>query len=83
MSNFRKTSEMMQTSSWTWHVMPVLIVAAALNTLFVSAGTDTAAATAAMPIAAEASAYDAALVPSPQPGMGEPALRAEDLPQSY
>ena len=63
--------------------MPVLIALAALSTLFAPHGGGSADAAAAQPMGIEARQVAMLLVPSPQPGEGEPELRAENLPQSY
>ena len=84
MSNDRNAQDTEQTYSWTWHVMPALVAAAALSAIFLPHGAGSAEAAAAQPlVAVETSAATLMLVPSPQPGEGEPALVLSDLPQSY
>lgn len=84
----RNTLMAQETYSWKWNLMPLLIVTVALSGLFLPHGNadtdaDAAAAAAAEPTSVEAPPVTMALQPSPQPGFGEPELRAEDLPQSY
>lgn len=72
--------------SWTWNLVPLLIVTVALTGLFLpqsDADADTLAAAAAQAPSQEAPSLVFALVPSPQPGEGEPEIRVADLPQSY
>lgn len=68
--------------SWTWYLTPLLVVAA-LSSVLLPLGTAGAGAAAAEPVRIEAAAVAQGLVPSPQPGEGEPELFAADLPQSY
>ena len=83
MSYHRESADMQQTYPWTWHVMPMLIAAAALSALFTPQGSEPVEATAAQPMGIEALSRTMLLVPSPQPGEGEPELVAANLPQSY
>jgi len=70
-------------TSWTWNLTPLLMAALALSVVFFPEGKlPMADAEAAQPMRAEAVSF-AQLVPSPQPGVGEPALVAAELPQSY
>lgn len=68
--------------SWAWNLTP-LLVAAVLSSILLPLGTSQADATAAEAARAEAPVVAQWLVPSPQPGEGEPELVAADLPQSY
>lgn len=78
-----KTLRAQEPHAWTWNLVPLLIVTVALTGFFLPHGNADVDAVAAQPMGLEASAMAMLLVPSPQPGMGEPELRAEDLPQSY
>jgi hypothetical protein len=83
MTSHLESVTMSHDTSWTWNVVPLLAAAAVLSALFLSPGnaaTDTAATEAA---GLEAPSMTQLLVPSPQPGMGEPAIVVADLPQSY
>lgn len=78
-----ETRATMDSASWTWHVIPLLIVAAALSVVFTPMGQTPADAAAAQAADMEVVSMAQLLVPSPQPGEGEPALTAADLPLSY
>jgi len=78
-----KALRQQETHAWTWNLVPLLIVTVALSGLLLPSGSHDADAAAAEPTSAEAPSPAYVLAPSPQPGMGEPELRAEDLPQSY
>lgn len=78
-----KTLRAQEPHSWTWNLVPLLIVTVALTGLFLPQGQADADAVTAPAASQEAPSPVFLLVPSPQPGMGEPELRAEDLPQSY
>ena len=78
-----KTLRQQETHSWTWNLVPLLIVMVALSGILLPHGNAKADAAAAEPTSLEAPSPVFLLVPSPQPGVGEPELRAEDLPQSY
>jgi hypothetical protein len=79
-----ETPATMDSASWTWHVIPLLIVAAALSVVFMPQGHAPAEAAAlGMDADVEATRITQLLVPSPQPGESEPELVVADLPQSY
>lgn len=68
--------------SWTWYVVPLIMVAT-LGAVLLPLGHGNADAAASEAALTEASTMAQLLVPAPQPGMGEPELFAADLPQSY
>lgn len=68
--------------SWTWYVMPLVMVAA-LGAFLMPLGQAGADVTATEAAPTEFAAAAQQLAPAPQPGMGEPELFAADLPQSY
>lgn len=70
-------------TSWTWNVMPLLAAALALGIVFFPQGNLPADDTAAQALDREAPAAALLLVPSPQPGVGEPELVLANLPQWY
>lgn len=70
-------------ASWTWNVIPLLAAALALGVVFFPQGSLSVEEQAAQPMHTEAKSLAMLLVPSPQPGLGEPELMAADLPQSY
>lgn len=90
MTSHLESVTMSDNTAWTWNVLPLLAVVLALGVVFFPQGNlpgsaAEAAAAQAMHNKADDEALPLAslLVPSPQPGLGEPELRAEDLPQSY
>lgn len=66
---------------WTWNLAALLVLLAVMSALLLPAGRAGAEAVAAEPTEAAPVAH--AIVPSPQPGEGEPELVVADLPQSY
>jgi hypothetical protein len=83
MYEIARTLRAQETHSWTWNLVPLLIVAVALTGLLIPQGDADPEAAATEPARAEAPGPFALLVPSPQPGMGEPELVPAELPQSY
>jgi len=82
MYEYAKTLRAQEKCSWTWYLVPVAVVTVAMGGILLPRG----------PVDVDAFAVASAsvevmgampLTPSPQPGIGEPELRAEDLPQSY
>lgn len=83
MTSHLESVTMSHNTSWTWNVMPLLAAALALGIVFFPQGNLPAEEAVAQVMPAEATTMASLLVPSPQPGLGEPALVAADLPQSY
>lgn len=69
--------------SWTWNLVPLLIVTVALTGLFLPQGHADADAASVQAASAEAPSPAYVMVAAPQPGQGEPEIRVADLPQSY
>jgi hypothetical protein len=78
-----KAIRQQETHSWTWNLVPLLIVTVALSGLLLPSGQADPDAAAAEAPSVEAPSPMYVITPSPQPGIGEPELTAEDLPQSY
>lgn len=81
MTSHLESVTMSHDASWTWNLMPLLAAALALGIVFFPQGhlpADEAAAAHS-----EAATVAMLLVPSAQPGLGEPELVVADLPQSY
>lgn len=68
---------------WTWNVMPLLAATLALGIVFFPQGHVPADDALARVLGDEAPTVVMLLVPSPQPGLGEPEPVVADLPQSY
>lgn len=68
---------------WTWNVMPLLAATLALGIVFFPQGHVPADDALARALGDEAPTVVMLLVPSPQPGLGEPEPVVADLPQSY
>ncbi|MBL8343900.1 MAG: hypothetical protein JNN03_00510 [Rubrivivax sp.] len=89
MNNHLESVTMSHDTSWTWNVLPLFAAALALGIVFFPQGTlpgdavEVAEATAAQAMPSEAPTLAMLLVPSPQPGLGEPALVPADLPPTY
>lgn len=81
MTSHLESVTMSHNTSWTWNVMPLLAAALALGIVFFPQGNLPADDAAALQ--GEAATVAMLLVPSAQPGLGEPELVVADLPQSY
>lgn len=83
MTSHLESVTMSHDTSWTWNVMPLIAAALALGIVFFPQGNLPADDAAAQAFDSEFRSAAAVIVPSPQPGLGEPELVAADLPQSY
>lgn len=83
MTSHLESVTMSHDTSWTWNVMPLLAAALALGIVFFPQGNVPADDAGARAMRDEAPTVAVLLVPSRQPGLGEPELVAADLPQSY
>jgi len=82
MTHHLESVTMSDNTSWTWNVVPVIAAALALSIVFFPQG-NLPAEEAVPAMLDEAPTLAMLVVPSPQPGAGEPALVPADLPQTY